>query len=102
MDTLFPQVTIIALPPLFGSSKLIHLVDKEVGEEGIVQHLQAHPDTALPTAFLRESLSVCVCVCVCVRVRVRVCVCEGVSKENSFYLNCGAHWIEGCLLYGAH
>ena len=93
VDKLFPPVT-IAIPPLFGSSKLIHLLDKEVGEEGIVQHLQAHPDTALSTAFLRESLSVCVCAHVCMCARAYVCV----SKENSFYLHRGAHWREGSLL----
>ena len=37
---------------------MIYLVDKEVEEEEIAQHSQAHPDTALPTISPRESLIV--------------------------------------------
>ena len=48
----------------FEGSRVIHLVDKEVGEEGIAQHRQAHPDTALSKASLRESLIVGGILCV--------------------------------------
>ena len=68
-DTLSPSIT---EPPLFWSSKLIHLVDcRKVEEEGIIQHRQLHTDTLLSTTSLRQSPIVgkCVCVCVC------VCVC---------------------------
>ena len=42
-DTLFFDNT---EPPLFWSSKLIHLVDcRKVEEEGIIQHRHLHPDT---------------------------------------------------------
>ena len=64
-DTLFPDIT---EPPLFWSSKLIHLVDcRKVEEEGIIQHRQLHPDTLLSTTSPRESPIVGYCVRVCVR-----------------------------------
>ena len=42
----------------FRSSKLIHLIDEEVEEEGIIQHHQAQPGTPMSTASPRESLIV--------------------------------------------
>ena len=42
---------------------------KGIGEEGIAQHRQAHPDTALSTAYPRESPIEGVYICVCVRER---------------------------------
>ena len=81
-DTLFPSIT---EPPLFWSSKLIHLVDcRKVEEVGIIEHLQLHPDTLLSTTSLRESPI------------VGKCVCEGLS------LRCGAHGEGVSRFYGAH
>ena len=68
---------------------MIHLVDKEVGEEGIAQHRQAHPDTTLSTASLRESLIV-----------GGIFVCEGVSLRELLCLHCGAYLERGVSFMG--
>ena len=57
---------------------MIHLVDKKVEEERIIQHHQAHPDTVLPTASLRESLIVGM---------YTMYVCVGVSPLGSSFVS---------------